>query len=1226
MKKLLFLFFLVALSANAQPKKYQSLLWEISGNGLSKKSYLYGSMHVSDKISYHLSDAFFKHLLASDYVATESDPSTWIKLYDVLSSNQFANANQPFYSRFYQKPARREDLYPLFVNDNNIINNLLSRTTENQKDFQEDTYLDMFIYQTGRKYKKKVIGLENAKTSMISVLNSEAAAEEPLDENSQAIVKVLKERSFNQAMLDFYREKNLDMLDSLYVLMTPPSYHKALITDRNNVMLKSIDSIARKGSLFAAVGAAHLPGKKGLIEMLREKGYTVKPVVDAYTNNGQKTKKTIDAYFSKPQFHPMRTPDGMISAPMLQGPIYNRNDIGTPDLSNGAMVNLKRVSLRNYLKKNSDFNPATLDSLFYENIPGNILQKRTFIDDNATVFDITSRTKTGNAQRYRYYVTPLEIICVSMNGNGSYVRMYENEVFPNIKLKKYNTAWETVMPEKGGFSVTLPSYYTMYGNRASATPENIELQAFDASENAYYFLSERSVNDNQTLEETAFELKRIQDEFYAQLDIIPTSGSDVAFDTSYESKGTAAGRNYTLKTIVRGQKYYLLGTVDASQDNIKRYFQSFAFSDFRKDQVAENYVDSVGHFSIALPKNENERLFWKIKDQNARLAQGRKNVFKTNDKQYSLFSASGKMADLFAWTYHRYDFVHNLDTLKASIRRNILEDYNKFTTEDDAAALQAFQIEQSHEGYETSGNLPSSSWNRHLSASQKKRHSQRLAVISDVSEQIDDDRKLLRMNLTVTRPESAQAIKYIAYFQDGYIWYLRSLVDKNQKQDDFLDALADSFSPITQPPAYSLFRKKTAVFLEDAKSENDSIRYSAFESSDMLQIDKSDLPQLKEFLTSFEFRPEETAAVGSILERIGKIDAPEMVPFLESCYKKEGVNAMLQLAIIRALTKQKSEFAYKKIADLLEYDLPLSDNESEISSLFLSFAEDTDHSKLLYPSIFQYYSVSEYHDPIARFVTQLIRENKANPKKLKPYRKMLLADARLEAKRVQVWKAKKDADEADFDYPSPVENLKNYANMLYGFKNDKSIALWFEKLGKLDLREVDFEIVSLDLANKSKRDDRKIAALIANPATSFATYRLLHDEKHEVPEWSDEQIAKALVLSYTNTDEGSKTELLSKRRIAIGDKEAVVFFFKNTSSLKNAGFSATTKLEAVAFLSDKDGIDPKSWKLLPSTPVFDVSDIEAACEIAIDRLLNSDRPRVTFGKLKDSQYDPEYEF
>ena len=44
-----------------------------------------------------------------------------------------------------------------------------------------------------------------------------------------------------------------------------------MLYDRNIGMVKSMDSIMKTGSLFSAVGAAHLPGKNGIIELLRKK-------------------------------------------------------------------------------------------------------------------------------------------------------------------------------------------------------------------------------------------------------------------------------------------------------------------------------------------------------------------------------------------------------------------------------------------------------------------------------------------------------------------------------------------------------------------------------------------------------------------------------------------------------------------------------------------------------------------------------------------------------------------------------------------------------------------------------------------------------------------------------------------------------------------------------------------------------------------------------------------
>src|SRR5215204_2457224 len=58
-------------------RKYPSLLWEITGNGLQKPSYLFGTMHVSDKLVFHLGDPFYNALKSVDVVALETNPEHW---------------------------------------------------------------------------------------------------------------------------------------------------------------------------------------------------------------------------------------------------------------------------------------------------------------------------------------------------------------------------------------------------------------------------------------------------------------------------------------------------------------------------------------------------------------------------------------------------------------------------------------------------------------------------------------------------------------------------------------------------------------------------------------------------------------------------------------------------------------------------------------------------------------------------------------------------------------------------------------------------------------------------------------------------------------------------------------------------------------------------------------------------------------------------------------------
>ena len=51
-----------------------------------------------------------------------------------------------------------------------------------------------------------------------------------------------------------------------------------MVTARNRTMAANAAPILQRGNAFIAVGALHLPGEKGLIELLRRDGYTVTAV------------------------------------------------------------------------------------------------------------------------------------------------------------------------------------------------------------------------------------------------------------------------------------------------------------------------------------------------------------------------------------------------------------------------------------------------------------------------------------------------------------------------------------------------------------------------------------------------------------------------------------------------------------------------------------------------------------------------------------------------------------------------------------------------------------------------------------------------------------------------------------------------------------------------------------------------------------------------------------
>ena len=171
--------YLLFAQHKAKARKYPSLLWEITGNGLKKPSYLFGTMHVSSKLAFHLADSFYMGIRNADVVALETNPESWqedMSKYEtgemgyspsgrfagyLAIPNDYLTINTlKFYK--YDKKIERS----LYSNPS-TINNLLYRSYGNESsDFEEDTYLDMYIYQCGKKWGKKVAGVERYAESM----------------------------------------------------------------------------------------------------------------------------------------------------------------------------------------------------------------------------------------------------------------------------------------------------------------------------------------------------------------------------------------------------------------------------------------------------------------------------------------------------------------------------------------------------------------------------------------------------------------------------------------------------------------------------------------------------------------------------------------------------------------------------------------------------------------------------------------------------------------------------------------------------------------------------------------------------------------------------------------------------------------------------------------------------------------------------------------------------
>jgi hypothetical protein len=262
------------------------------------------------------------------------------------------------------------------------------------------------------------------------------------------------------------------------------------------------------------VGAAHLPGRRGVIELLRQKGYTLRPVRMDDRNSLQ--KETVDKIRINNPFTVQTGDDGFYSVSIPGKKFYRFTDwngmdvVQYADMVNGAYYMVTRVKTNSLSwGHGSEQVLKKIDSLLYENIPGKILKKTAITKNGYKGLDVVNRTRRGDYQHYQVFVTPFEIILFKMSGNGEYINTGNEaqEFFSSIRLKEYTTAgWQTWQPPTGGFSVQVPHAPSLFKDNGFGT-DRLEYAANDATTDNSYLIMKASLHNYSFVEVDSFELK-----------------------------------------------------------------------------------------------------------------------------------------------------------------------------------------------------------------------------------------------------------------------------------------------------------------------------------------------------------------------------------------------------------------------------------------------------------------------------------------------------------------------------------------------------------------------------------------------------------------------------------------------------------------------------------------------------------------------------------------------
>ena len=260
----------------------QSLLWKVSGKKMKSPSYLYGTIHIQDGRVAAFDSTVFNALYSCEAFAMEvlldemdlhgvreamQMPKGQL-LTDLLSKEDFHLLDSLCKAKLGAGAIFMNNLKPFF-----IVSAL--QQADLPKD-QEDA-LDLFLLKKARESGKTCYGVEEY-MDQIKALDA-ISLKEQLEILHQILHDTAALFEETDEMLEAYLAFDLDKLAVMVQDTTlPKKFEKVLVNDRNVTMAEQFVKISSKQTVFCAVGAAHLPGEKGVIALLRKKGYTVEPV------------------------------------------------------------------------------------------------------------------------------------------------------------------------------------------------------------------------------------------------------------------------------------------------------------------------------------------------------------------------------------------------------------------------------------------------------------------------------------------------------------------------------------------------------------------------------------------------------------------------------------------------------------------------------------------------------------------------------------------------------------------------------------------------------------------------------------------------------------------------------------------------------------------------------------------------------------------------------------
>lgn len=308
---LLLSFLTLQINAQELDTSPKSLLWEVKGKDIKEPSYVFGTVHMIPQNLFFFPKVYEEKLKASKKVVMEIDLSNMMAsmfqmmtaakmlgdttLKDLYTDEEYTLVKSKILNSLGQEElgGMGDFIWGMMESWKPML--LSSLITESSiEDTSATTSYEMELMTMAEAYKKEIGGLEDI-AFQASIFDSipyqlqadmlyEGLTVEVSDADTSSGINLLYEKYIEQD------------LDALYTLSTAElgemARFKELLLDKRNIAwIPKMEEMMKEEPCFFAVGAGHLAGEKGVLNLLAEAGYSVTPVFMKTEKKSKKQKK-----------------------------------------------------------------------------------------------------------------------------------------------------------------------------------------------------------------------------------------------------------------------------------------------------------------------------------------------------------------------------------------------------------------------------------------------------------------------------------------------------------------------------------------------------------------------------------------------------------------------------------------------------------------------------------------------------------------------------------------------------------------------------------------------------------------------------------------------------------------------------------------------------------------------------------------------------------------------